>query len=271
MTELMHKHMATLFRNSGQCPNPPEAPYQFSVAQSPIEGRCTVHKAAISDTAPCASPQNCATGLGATRPPPRPGSSLPLFCPPISKRGEFSRPQGSHWHAHRRPSPQNHATQLGATRPSPPTPTPRERPCRNSVAQSPIEGRWHVRKAAAVDAAPRPSPPLATELRHAAGRNPPNPTGSALLRFHRSICKRGALPRPQSGPSRLLAPSPPLNRRAHRALATRARRYLLEELAVLWIAVSLPTVLVLLPSHLDVAVRSSCRFGGERWPWLLRA
>ena len=66
MTELKHKHMATLFRNGEQCPTPLEETYQFSVAQSPIEGRCPIHKAAISDAAPRASLQNRTTRLGIT-------------------------------------------------------------------------------------------------------------------------------------------------------------------------------------------------------------
>ena len=40
---------------------------------------------------------------------------------------------------------------------------------------------------------------------------------------------------------------------------------------MLQIAGLLLAILVLPPSRLDVAVCSSCRFGGERWPWLLRA
>ena len=112
---------------------------------------------------------------------------------------------------HRRPSPQNRATRLGATRPARQPPPPRETPCRNSVAQSPIEERWHVHKATSSDVAPRPSPPIAAELRHAAGRNPPipptpHPSGSALPRFCRSISKPGPFPRPQGGPTAFQLP-----------------------------------------------------------------
>ena len=153
---------------------------------------------------------------------------------------------------------------------------PPKAPCCFPVAQSPNEGRCSVNKANVAGVAWRAPPPIAPESHHAAGCNPPipatpKPRGNTLPRFCRPTSKRGALSCPQDGSSHLPTPSPPLNRSAHRASATCARQYLPEELVALQIAGLLPAVLVLPPSRLDVAVRSSCRFGGERWPWLLRA
>ena len=139
-----------------------------------------------------------------------------------------------------------------------------------------IRGAFSHPQAAFAYAALHASPPIGAESRHATGRNPPiianpTPTGNALPRFRRPISKRGALFRPQGGRSHLPTPSPRLNRRARRASATCARLYLPEELAELQIAASLPAIFLLPPSRLDAAVPSSCRFGGERWPWLQRA
>ena len=206
---------------------------------------------------------------------PHTGDALPLFCCPASNRGALSRPQRGRF----RRCATHIAVELchaaGRNPPMPATPTPRETPCRVSSAQSPFGGRFPIHKAAFAYATSRASSPIGAESRHAAGRHLPitaipTPTGNALPRFRRPISKRGALFRTQGGRSRLPTPSPRLNRRAHRASATCARLYLPEELAELQIAASLPAVL-LPPSRLDAAVRSSCRFGGKRWPWLQRA
>ena len=207
---------------------------------------------------------------------PHPGDALPLFCCPASNRGALSRPQGGHFRhcAARIAAELRHAA--GRNPPMPATPTPRETQCRVSAAQSPFGGGFAVHKAAFAYAAPHASPPIGAESHHATGRNPPittNPTprGDALPRFRRPISKRGALFRPQGGRNRLPTPSPRLNRHAHRASVTCARLYLPEQLTELKISASLPFILLLPPSRLDAAVRSSCRFGGERWPWLQRA
>ena len=251
----------------GKCPTAFPSPNLQSKSTFPSTRRSwlTLHRAHHRP-----SPQNRAMELGATRPsqPPPPPSETPcsisITHPSIEGRWPIHKAAVSN--VTLRASPPIATELCHAVERNPPTPTPWEMPCRSSVPQSPIEGRWHVHKVAAIDAAPRPSPPIVAELRHVAGRNPPNPTGSAVPHFYRSICKRGALPRPQGGPSRLPTPSPPLDRRSHRALATRARLYLPEELVALRIAASLPTILVLPPSHLDVAIRSSCSFGGKDGP-----
>ena len=171
--------------------------------------------------------------------------------------------------AHHHPSPQNCTTWQGAARPSPPPPNPQEKPCCTSIAQPSNESRCPIQKAAVADTAPHASP-QSRATRLGATRPPlptPAPWENTLLQFCRPTCKRGALSCPQDGSSHLPTPSLPLNCSAHQASATCARQYLPEELVVLQIAGLLPAILVLLPLRLDVTVHSSCRFGGERWPW----
>ena len=323
-------------------PHTLKTPYHFRVAQTPIEGRCPVHKGAVLDAAPPASLQNCATPLGATRPspPPPPPRETPcrVFAAQSPLGGVFpctKRPLPTLGSAHRRPSLQNCATPLGATRPSQPPPPPRETPCRVFAAQSPLGGVFPCTKRplptlgsahrrpslqncatplGATRPSPPPPPPRETPCRVSAAQSPlggvfpctkrPLPTlGRAHRRpsaqncatplvatrpspppptpretpCHVSVAQSpfggggGGVARPQGGRSRLPTPSPRLNRRAHRASATCARLYLPEELAELQIAASLPAFFLLPPSRLDAAVRSSCRFGGEGWPWLQRA
>ena len=279
----MHKHMAHLFGNYEQCPTPWKHPTIFVLPRLQSRGAVpstrrpfqTLRRAHRRRIVPrgWAQPAHASHAHPhGKRPAAFPPSSLHsvVVCP--SKR----RPLPTLGRAHRRPSAQNCATPLGATRPSPPPPPPRETPYHISAAQSPFGGRFPVHEAAVAYAAPLALPPIGAESRHDTGRNPPipatpTPTGNALPRFRRPIPIRGAFAHPQGGRSRLPTPSPRLNRRAHRASATCARPYLPEELAELQIAASLPAFLLLPPSRLDAAVRSPCRFGDERWPWLQRA
>ena len=279
----MHKHMATLFENLWAVPHTLETPYHFSVAQPPIEGRCPVHKAAVSHAAPHASPQNCATRLGATRAmlaTPTPQETPYRVSTTQSPSGGFARPQGglclrctARIAAHRR---RIVPRRLGATCPCSATPTPTGNTLPHFRNPIYIQGAFsYLRR--------RPLPtlrcvhccPLAQNRARPLGTTRPSPPPPPQWE---TPCRVFVTQSPNEGRCSIHKAAvaafqlPPL---AWIAVLTERRRPVRDctswEIGRAADRCLAPAVLLLPPSRLDAAVRFSCYFAGKRWPWLQRA